>query len=293
MDKREYLAKYEIHGILCKAVEALLVAQPEDATTFLGNFFRENNKSEEGNKNEEKGEEAAAPAAEGGIKYAHDHVDCCTSNPESYKVVADIPGVARLVEMLVPPGGEDQPHSHPSHALYFVTDAKLSIKDMDADGNWGEPHEAAPPAGAAPIFPAGVHQVKNIGDKEARAIFVEPYPDAKPSGETPSPFKAPFEECGDCYKILAQDDDWITGIVEMEPGAEDTLHQHRDHLIYVLAGDEITIYPNGNKEDPNVVPIKPFAGLPAPIAAGAIFNNHSLKNSGSVPLKMVFFERKK
>ena len=38
--------------------------------------------------------------------------DCCTSNPESYKVVAEIPN-ARLVEMRVPAGGEDIPHDHP------------------------------------------------------------------------------------------------------------------------------------------------------------------------------------
>ena len=38
--------------------------------------------------------------------------DCCASNPESYKVVAEIPN-ARLVEMRVPTGGEDIPHDHP------------------------------------------------------------------------------------------------------------------------------------------------------------------------------------
>lgn len=226
------------------------------------------------------------------MKFPSGMQECCETNPEIYKVVADIPGTARLVEMVCPPGGEDLPHEHPSHSLYFVTDAKLEICDI-VDGKKGEPHAAEPPAGAAPIFPPGAHQVKNVGDKEARVIFVEAYPDSKPSGDVTTEFVSPFKTCGDCYKVLAENDDWYTGILEMQPGEKDTLHNHRDHLIYVLEGKEVTIYPDGNMEDPHAVPIKPFAGIPAPIKAGAIFANHIVENSGDVALKFVFFERKK
>lgn len=237
---------------------------------------------------EKKDDGAAAPA----MAFPSGMKDCCTTNPESYTVVADIPGVARLIQMCVPAGGEDQPHEHPSHSMYFVTDCKLEIVDIDKDGKEGAPHEAAPPAGAAPIFPAGAHRVKNINDKEARVIFVESYPDAGESAPAATEFTSPFKACGDCYKILAENDQWVTGVVEMEPGAIDTLHNHKDHLIYVLEGDEVTIYPGGNMEDPHAVPIKQYQGIPAPVKAGDIFANHCMKNSGKSKLKMVFFEKK-
>jgi quercetin dioxygenase-like cupin family protein len=236
--------------------------------------------------------DAGGDAGASAMSFPSGMKDCCSTNPESYKVVADIPGVARLIEMVVPPGGEDQPHEHPSHSLYFVTDCKLEIRDIDADGKMGEPHEAAPPAGAAPIFPPGAHQVKNINDKEARVIFVESYPDAGESAPAPTEFTSPFKACENCYKILAEDDKWVTGMLTMEPGAQDTLHNHKDHLIYVLEGDEITIFPGGNMEDPHPVPIHPYKGVAAPVKAGAIFNNHVMKNSGKTTAKMVFFELK-
>eukprot|EP01046_Picozoa_sp_COSAG06_P011539 COSAG06_NODE_661_length_13303_cov_26.208725_2_plen_51_part_00 len=45
--------------------------------------------------------------------------------------------------------------------------------------------------------------------------------------------------------------------------------------------------------DGHAVPIKPGAGLAAPMSAGPIFAKHSMKNTGTVPLKMIFFEMKK
>jgi len=217
--------------------------------------------------------------------------DCCASNPESYKVVAEIPN-ARLVEMKMAAGVEDTKHEHPAHSMYFVTSAKLSITDYPDGKTPGEPHTVEIPAGAAPIFPAGAHQVKNVGDSEAVVVFVEALPACQPCGDV-SPFVTPFTCSPDCYKIHAQDDDWITGEMNLEPGAADALHQHKDHLIYVLAGEEVTIYPGGDMEKGNVVPIKPFAGVPAPMSAGPMFANHIVKNSGTVPVKMLFFEMKK
>lgn len=193
--------------------------------------------------------------------------------------------------MTVPPGGADIPHEHPSHCMYFVTPVKLSIRDMK-DGELGEAHIAEVPAGAAPIFPAGGHQVTNVGDTEAKVIFVEAYPDMKPCGDVAGHVK-PFECSPNCYEVLAENDDWFTGLLTMEPGAEDALHHHKDHLIYVLEGDEITIYPGGNKSDGHAVPIKAHAGIPAPMSAGPIFSHHIVKNSGKTTVKMVFFEMKK
>lgn len=40
------------------------------------------------------------------------------------------------------------------------------------------------------------------------------------------------------------------------------------------------------------VPLTPFSGIPAPMAAPP-FASHTLKNTGTVTLKMLFFEAKK
>ena len=93
--------------------------------------------------------------------------------------------------------------------------------------------------------------------------------------------------------MLAENEDWITGMVTMHPGDMDALHHHRDHLIYVLDGDEVTIHPNGDMEDGHTVPVKPDSGIGAPMAAGAIFSHHIMKNSGIAPTVMVYFEMKK
>ena len=84
----------------------------------------------------------------------------------------------------------------------------------------------------------------------------------------------------------------MTGILTMDVGAKDLLHHHKDHLIYVLEGDGVTIYPGGDESAGMVVPLMVGAGIPAPMSAPP-FAKHTLLNSGSVPLKMVFFEAKK
>ena len=44
----------------------------------------------------------------GAFTFASGLTDCCTSNPESYKVIAELPNF-RLVEMKVKAGGQDSP----------------------------------------------------------------------------------------------------------------------------------------------------------------------------------------
>lgn len=227
----------------------------------------------------------AAPAA-GPFSFASGLPDCCTASPDLYKTIAEIPGVARLVEMNFPPGAKDVPHEHPIHSMYFITPCKLKI----ADPPGSDPKEIEVPAGAAPIFPAMAHQVENAGEQDGRAIFVEPYPNCQPCGD-PEGYISPFDVSPECYKILTEDDAWITGVMTMEVGAKDALHHHRDHLIFVEEGDGVTIYPGGDEESPMVVPLAPGAGIPAPMSAPP-FAKHTLMNSGTVPLKMVFLDRK-
>ena len=237
-----------------------------------------------------KEESSKKPTKESPFQFASGLTDCVSCNPESYTVVAEVPN-ARLVEMRVPPGGEDKPHDHPPHSMYFAKPAKLLITPYGTDGEpAGEPNQVEIPAGAAPCFPAGAHQVKNVGDEEALVLFVEAYPMCKPCGDVAG-FISPFEVAPKCYEKLAENDEWITGMMSMAPGEGDPLHHHKDHLIYVLKGDEIIIYPGGDESKAIVAPIKPNAGIPAPMDAPP-FAKHSLKNTGKVAAKLVFFEMK-
>ena len=103
----------------------------------------------------------------------------------------------------------------------------------------------------------------------------------------------PFTVSPECYKKLNDEsENFVTGILEMEVGAKDAFHHHKDHLIYVLEGDGVTIYPGGDESAAMAVPLKPFAGIPAPMVAPP-FASHVLENTGTIPLKMLFFEAKK
>ena len=55
----------------------------------------------------------------------------------------------------------------------------------------------------------------------------------------------------------------------------------------VLEGDGVTINPGGDESAAMVVPLQPGAGIPAPMSAPP-FAKHTLVNSGTVPLKMVY-----
>eukprot|EP00931_Biecheleriopsis_adriatica_P071570 TRINITY_DN4544_c0_g1_i1.p1 TRINITY_DN4544_c0_g1~~TRINITY_DN4544_c0_g1_i1.p1 ORF type:complete len:504 (+),score=89.13 TRINITY_DN4544_c0_g1_i1:36-1547(+) len=218
-------------------------------------------------------------------------LDCCATCPDNYKVVAEIPG-ARLVEMTLAPGEEDKPHDHPAHSMFFVQGGKLCITDYDETGkSKNNAHEVEIPSGAPPIFPPGPHQVKNVGDTTVKVIFVEPTLDFK-GGADVEGFISPFDVAPECYKTLAESDAWITGMMTMEVGAGDPVHNHRDHLIYVLEGDNLTINVGGDEAAAMAVDIKPNAGIPAPMSAPP-FAKHSLKNTGTVTAKLVFFEAKK
>jgi len=217
-------------------------------------------------------------------------LDCCATCPEQYKVVAELPG-ARLIEMTLKPGEEDKPHDHPAHSMFVAQGGKLCITDYDETGKpKGEGHEVELPSGAPPIMPPGPHQVKNVGETTVKVIFVEPTLMCQPCGDV-GEYISPFKVAPECYKILAEDDMWITGMLTMEVGGKDPVHHHKDHLIYVLEGDEVTIYVDGDESKPMAVPIKPDTGIPAPMSAPP-FAKHFLKNSGTVPLKMLFFETK-
>jgi len=229
---------------------------------------------------------AAAPKPANPFNFTSGAFDCCTTNPDEYKVVAELPG-ARMVEMTLGAGKEDKKHDHPMHYMYVVQGGKLKLSPPPGATEGSAEIELK--TGDAPIIPPGPQQRKNVGEAEVKIVFVEPLPTIKPCGDVKD-FVSPFEVKKDCYTKLDEDEDWMIGMIEMKAGDSDPPHDHKDHLIYVLEGDQITIFPGKEvKEDgpSKVVDIK--AGMALNVPAGP----HHLKNSGSKDAKLVFFEMKK
>ena len=220
----EYLEKHKIQAEIEKAIKEIVKdGMPPDPLKILAEKLMKADK---------------AAAAAGPFSFASGLPDCCAASPDLYKTIAEIPGVARLVEMVFPPGAKDAPHEHPVHSMYFVTDVKLKIAGGPTPTKLGEEGAVIEaPAGATPIFPAMAHQVENVGDKEGKAVFVEAYPNCKPCGDVEG-YISPFAVSPECYKILAEDDDWYTGMLTMEVGAKDAYQYaaaHPDALAPAIA----------------------------------------------------------
>lgn len=212
---------------------------------------------------------------------------CYGATPQCYKVIAENSS-GKLVHMKLKPGGIDNPHDHPTHYLYVVKGGKLKLSPPP--GQTEGSAEVEMPDGAAMVIPAGPHQVSNVGDNEVEILFVEPTSTANPWA-LDGDYTSPVSVCPQCYKVLAEDDDWFVGEMTMKAGEEDPPHSHMDHLLYVLEGNGVTIQDldaAGNKVGgQKAVPIKP--GFAAPIPS----SHHIVKNSGSEPCKIIFFELKK
>lgn len=208
--------------------------------------------------------------------------DCCASHT-GYKVVAEMGG-ARLIEMTMAPGEADKPHTHPVHHMYVIQGGDLSIVHD------GKRDAVSIPSGAAPIMPAGPHQVSNVGSNEVKIIFIEPVANSVACDELDGELISPMDVCPECYEVLAEDDEWFVGKMSMKAGASDPPHSHLAHLIYVTKGTtEISMYPGlgGLKGECKKIPVSP--GFSAPIPTG----HHTLKNSGSEDVEIIFFEQKK
>lgn len=230
--------------------------------------------------------------------------DCCSANPDFYKVLCDIPKVGRMVEMKIPPGASDLPHDHPSHPMYVVSDNnKIQVTPFSKEGQAieGGTHVIDVTSGAAPIFPAGPHQVKNVGEGILHIVFLEPYALCQPCGDPDvDKFLSPFVIVKQCYNIVAQNDMWITGVLTMKANEKDPPHHHRNHFIYVLEGEEgkaeLEVQECHPKTAADIgeaahVPIKKGMGIPAPMTEG-LFTSHRLRNSGSCDFKLLIFEQK-
>lgn len=220
--------------------------------------------------------------------------DCCTENPDNYKVLAqfsDADGkcISRLVEMTLPKGGADKPHDHPIHYMYIVNGGKLQITHPNAEGQTVV-DVIDMPDGAPPILPAGPHQVSNVGETDVKIVFVEVF--SNPEMTILPGFISPFDVYSEGYTKLNNDDYWVTGLMTMKSGAQDPPHSHNDHFVYVLEGTAIGILPLPDISQPGAfaekmsVPVTPGMGLHVPQG------HHVIQNDGE-DCKLVFFERLK
>jgi beta-alanine degradation protein BauB len=91
------------------------------------------------------------------------------ASPDVYKVIAQDANY-KVIEVTWKPGQQDQMHSHPASAVYYLTDC--TIQGTLPNGKAGEFN---PRAGGA-IVQAAIagHSIKNIGAADCKLIMFEP-----------------------------------------------------------------------------------------------------------------------
>lgn len=210
-------------------------------------------------------------------------ISCCTVSPGSYQDLSPEGGAplgSKLIKMTLKVGEQDEPHDHPKHYMYIISGGKLAITGAPFPA--GVTKELEMKTGSGMIVPAGAHQVKNVGDTDVEILFLE-VSDKK--GMTPEAHKTPQETDPGHYNTLAEDGEWMVVKMDMKVGEEDHPHSHRDHIVYMLDGGEITIWPGKEKgEQKLVVPITP--GMVVPVPTGF----HIVANTGDKPISAVYFE---
>lgn len=219
-------------------------------------------------------------------------LSCCEAFPDGYQDVTpkehhngpDYLKGCTLVKMCLKKGQKDHPHDHPVHYMYILKGGKVRITGSPAGP--GETIEKEMPTGVGIVMPPGPHVVENIGDDDFEVLFLEVT--GEQISDTPEGHICPqvTDECS--YKTLAEDDDWMVVKMDIEPGQEDHPHSHKMHVVYIIDGEELSVWGGKDKEgDPLVIPVGPGAILPVPDGF------HIVKNSGSKPVSAVYFERKK
>jgi len=99
---------------------------------------------------------------------AQQDLDATKTDSKHHKVVFENDQV-RIVRWQIPPGESTERHSHPALVNVFLTDIDVQITTDD-----GKTVNAKGKAGDASWRTAGTHVVKNVSDKPAEGILVEP-----------------------------------------------------------------------------------------------------------------------
>ena len=97
-----------------------------------------------------------------------------SASPDIYKVIAENDQY-RVMEVTWKPGQIDKLHSHPSSAVYYVTDCKLkSSTPYPIPALNAQSERTAGSAAVNPPIPA--HDVQNVGTADCRLIMFERIP---------------------------------------------------------------------------------------------------------------------
>ena len=195
-----------------------------------------------------------------------------------------------LVHMTLKKGVTDKACFHPKHYIYVIKGGKLNITGGPAGARKSMEREL--PAGAGAVMPEGEYIKKNVGDSDLEVVIMETGSAKWVGQKTPEGHLSCLEAETTHYKSVAEDEDWMVVQMDMKPGEEDKPHSHREHVVYVLTEGELSIWGGKEKTDPE----KPDLG-PVPVAPGAVLpvptGFHIVKNTGTIPVTAMFFERKR
>ena len=227
-------------------------------------------------------------------------VSCCDASPEAYTDVTpkDTPNGPEylkgctLVKMCLKKGQKDRPHEHPVHYLYVITAGKVVITTT---GGQTTEKDLAP--GAGMVMPAGVYNVENVGVSDVEVLFLEVRGEQQstdtPEGHiTPQETDPGYSYLSPChYKTLAEDDHWMVVKMDIAPGAEDHPHSHKEHVVYIVDGEQLTVWagPAGKEKESDSLTLPITSGAIIPMPGGF----HVVKNSGSEHVSAMYFERKR
>lgn len=186
-----------------------------------------------------------------------------------------------LVKMELKKGEADPVSQHTDRLVYFLKGDKLKITLKGGNTVVKELHD-----GATVAMEAGVVSVKNVGDTDIEALFFE---QGDGVGETPEGHFSCLEAEPTHYKVLCENEDWMLIDMFMKPGEEDKPHSHRDHVVYVLDANELTLYDGKEKVHEKKMVASVSAGAVLPVSTGF----RIVMNTGTTNAHTIFWERKK
>ncbi len=99
---------------------------------------------------------------------AQQDMDAAKVDAQHHKVIFENDQV-RIVRWQIPPGESTTMHSHPAHVNVFLTDINVQVTSPDGKTTTGQ-GKAGDASWRTPV----THVVKNLSDKPAEGVLVEP-----------------------------------------------------------------------------------------------------------------------
>lgn len=218
---------------------------------------------------------ALALSIGGTCAVAQQDLDSTTADAKHHKLEFENDQV-RVVRWQIPPGDTTAKHSHPALVNVFLTDINVEISTDD-----GKTTKAQGKAGDAAWRGPTAHVVKNLSDKPAEGILVEPKNphSARPAGsvdETTLP--------GGFAKVVFENDKVRIVRYHFGPGDKDQMHGHPDNVQVVLTDSNAMVTTADGKTTPATAKAGQVIWRPA--------TQHSVQNVGDKSIEGVLVEMK-